>query len=179
MRNALKEKKGFTLIELLAVLIVLGIILVLGITTVLPYLKKSREKTFRIEATEVVNSAKEAFRLLDLNQISLKNNTASCKNENYYCFSVTELIDLGIFDGDKDTFSGTVYYQPNYLDNPLYMLNLNKNYEFILLSTPGESHYESSIGGKWHTSYEECDCSQIDAPGTTVIISPPPTNYYT
>ena len=59
----MKNRKGFTLIELLAVIVVLAIVMVLATTTVLPYMTKAKEKAFRIEATSVVQAAKNAYDL--------------------------------------------------------------------------------------------------------------------
>lgn len=55
MKN-LSNKKGFTLIELLAVIVILAIIVVILVPAVSNYLKEAREKTFAINANEIVEA---------------------------------------------------------------------------------------------------------------------------
>lgn len=159
----MKNNNGFTLIELLAVIIVLAIVTVLGATTVLPYMSKARENAFRIEATEIVNSAKEALHLYDLSQIKLKNNTASCKkaNTNEYCFTVAELINLGIYDGDAGTFSGKI--EANLVNStaPIYTLYFKKNDEFKIIGENRENYkdYGNLSLATWEDEYSACNCS--------------------
>lgn len=198
----MKSNKGFTLIELLAVIIILGIVSVIGATTVLPYMSKSREKAFRIEATEVVNSAQEAVRLIDLGQASLKDDeNSSCivghdlydEDENgipiesswkpgtTYCFTVEELIDLGVYTGDKNSLSGSVFVD-SYDDNTpsRYTLYLKKNDEFKIIFGR-ESNYKDNgelSSEDWNDYYATCYCENsspfLPDPGPVTPVNPDP-----
>ncbi len=104
--NTIKNKKGFTLIELLAVIVVLAIVMVLATTTVLPYMENARTKTFAVEANEAINAASEAMTLKLLGSITSDdlgaegNDYRPYPNGNY-CFSLAKLVDLGIWQKDK------------------------------------------------------------------------------
>ncbi|MBQ7031160.1 MAG: type II secretion system protein [Bacilli bacterium] len=140
----MKNRKGFTLIELLAVIVVLAIVMVLATTTVLPYMTKAREKAFRIEATSVVQAAKNAYDLYNLNQIKLyENNAPSCRNGGWVCFTVEELINLGLYTGDKNEYSGSVYINDRYDKiNPEYELYLKKGNEYAIIGQTEENYNE-------------------------------------
>ena len=138
----MKTKNGFTLIELLAVIVVLAIVMVLATTTVLPYMTKAREKAFRIDATSVVSAAKNAYDLLNLNQITLyENNAPSCRNGGWVCFTIEELINLGLYTGDKNVYSGMIYIRDRYDKiNPTYELYLKKGNEYAIIGQTEENY---------------------------------------
>ena len=154
------NKKGFTLIELLAVILILAIVTLIGFTTMSTYTKSAREDAFRIEATEVVKGAKDALDLYNLNKISLKNNEASCKkSSNEYCFTVAELINLGIYDGDSETFTGKVIISLN--DNAAtYTLFFKKANEFKIINGFREDYknYGTLSLEPWEEEYNKCIC---------------------
>ena len=163
----MKNRKGFTLIELLAVIVVLAIVMVLATTTVLPYMTKAREKAFRIEATSVVQAAKNAYDLYNLNQIKLyDNNAPSCKNSAWICFTVEELIDLGIYTGDKNEYKGMVYIHNggDYKINPVYELYLKKGNEYAIIGQIKENYNDSGEIddiADWDDSYSSsCNCDE-------------------
>ena len=100
----MKNNNGFTLIELLAVIVVLAIVTVIATQSILPYMSNARPDAFGIEATNVVQSAESAVSFYNLNKINLKNNTSSCKKDKIICFTVAELINLGLYEGDTDYY---------------------------------------------------------------------------
>ncbi len=112
--NAIKNKKGFTLIELLAVIVVLAIVMVLATTTVLPYMENARMKTFAVEANEAINAASEVMTLKVIGSITptdLGENGDDYQSytDGNYCFSLTKLVDLGIWKKDKKDIGADHY----------------------------------------------------------------------
>ena len=102
--KGLKENKGFTLIELLAVIVVLAIVMVLAVTTVLPYMNNAKKESFALEA----NGAKDAAsNLLSLIMIGSEDG-ADYGSEGNYCFDISDLKALGLYEKDDTTYSGTV-----------------------------------------------------------------------
>ena len=159
----MKNKKGFTLIELLAVIVVLAIVMVLATTTVLPYMTQAREKAFRIEATSAVEAASNAYDLYTLNQISLGGSeTTSCKRTNYICFTIAELVDLGLYEGDVTNYSGTVTIDTTNSKNPSYTLNFKKGTEYVLIGQTGKNFNDNGTLGNvadWADDDEgQCTC---------------------
>lgn len=154
------NNKGFTLIELLAVIIVLAIVMVLAATTVLPYMSTAREDAFRLEATNVITSAQNAIDLYNLKEIKLKNNENSCKKDNTICFSVSELIDLGIYEGDKNVYSGSVIVDLTNSKIPSYTLYLKKNDEFKIVGGTHKNYKDNGVmsSENWSENYEKCSC---------------------
>jgi len=159
--KVLNEKKGFTLIELLAVIVVLAIVMVLAATTVLPYMSSARENAFKVEATNVVKAAESAKDLYTLGQVTIPTN--SCVSGTTMCLTVDELITLGIYDGDPNTFDGKVVITNYNGNNPTYTLNLKKNTEFTIIDGTGKdySKYTGSLTGTWpaDNSASTCSCS--------------------
>jgi len=159
----MKNKKGFTLVELLAVIVVLAIVMVLATTTVLPYMGKAREEAFRLEATNVVKSAESAVDLYSLGEIKLKNNANSCKNseKNTICFTVNELIDLALYEGDKDVYSGSVTIDLTDTKIPSYLLYFKKNDEFKIIGGTHKDYNENGVlsNDDWKEDYGKCNCN--------------------
>lgn len=127
----MKNNKGFTLIELLAVIVVLAIVTVIATRSVLPYMSSAREDAFGIEATDVVESTNDAIDLYNLNKIKLKDKK-SCVKGNVFCFTVEELVDLGIYSGDKDTYKGKIIVDITNSASPKYTVYLQKGSEFSI-----------------------------------------------
>ena len=99
--NLNDKKNGFTLIELLAVIVILAIVTVIGATTVLPYIKNSAKDAFAVEANHAIDSASQAMSLyhigaIDSSKIHSKNITDGVE----YCFTLKELVDLGLWTKD-------------------------------------------------------------------------------
>ena len=156
----MKAKKGFTLIELLAVIVVLTIITLIGFTTMSTYTKKAREDAFRIEATEIVNGVKDAVSLHDINKINIKNDNASCQKSgsDKYCFTIAELIKLGIYDGNSEMFTGKVLANS---EDSSYTLYLKKGNEFKIIGGFREDYknYGTLSLEPWKDEYSSCDCT--------------------
>ena len=158
------NKKGFTLIELLAVIIILAIVTLIGATTVLPYMSDAREKAFNVEAHNVVSSAKRAMELYNLGEITLTSDTVcsddkdpclKCykSSDKSTCFSVLGLINLGIYDADKFTFTGKVVFD----ENGDYTLYFKKNNEFKIVGA--KNAYTITTTDSWvDEEYNVCNC---------------------
>ncbi|MBQ8901445.1 MAG: type II secretion system protein [Bacilli bacterium] len=169
----MKENKGFTLIELLAVIVVLSIVMVIAATSVLPYMSKATEKSFRIEATSLVESAKNAYDLYNLNQISIDGEN-SCKVTNEMCFEVEELVRLGLYKGDITDYKGTVTIDITNSKKPIYTINFKKGNEYALIEQTGKKFNESgtlSDINDWDEEvHEVCSCVQeYELAGTWVF----------
>ena len=160
----MKNKNGFTLIELLAVIVVLAIVTVIATQSILPYMSNARPDAFGIEATYVMKSAEDAATLHNLNKVKLKNNTASCKKDKVLCFTIAELINLGLYDGDSETYKGKVLidFSNTEVDYTLY---LQKGAEFSIVG----SHETDFVNNKTDlvsggfandkvTEYTTCTC---------------------
>lgn len=100
-----KNRKGFTLIELLAVIVVLAIVTVLATSTILPYIADVRKQAFADEANEAIEAASRAMSLITIGSITEKdlngNDKDYKKTDNSYCFSLSKLVDLGLWEKDK------------------------------------------------------------------------------
>ncbi len=155
------NNKGFTLIELLAVIVVLAIVTVLATTTVLPYMSTAREDSFRIEATNAVSAAESAYDLSNIGQVDIKASGASCKSTNKVCFTIAELYDLGIYKGDKETFSGKVEIDITNSKTPRFTLWLKKNDEFKIIGGTNRNYKDDGelSTDAWNDNYATCTCS--------------------
>ena len=158
----MKEKR-FTLIELLAVIVVLAIVMVLAVTNVLPMMSQSREKAFRIEATNAVQYAEDAFQLYKLNAIKLNTDSKkSCKNDEIkkMCFTIDELIDLQLYQVDKGIFSGHVDIDISDENRPKFTLYFKKNDEFRIVNQTFNSFVDNGTldNAAWDESYNSCSC---------------------
>ena len=161
----MKNKKGFTLIELLAVIVVLAIVMVLAVTTVLPYMNNAREEAFRIEATSLVDAAEKAKDLYTLNQVTIENsatNVDSCSSTNKICFTVKKLIDLGIYEGDVNSYSGKVEITNISSKTPTYTSSIKKNNEFKIIAGTAKDYTNKDTSlstAEWKDEYAKCTCN--------------------
>jgi len=161
----MNNKKGFTLIELLAVIVVLAIVTVIATQSILPFMSNARPDAFRVEATELMNGAENAIELYSLGEIDLKNNTASCKKGNEICFTVKELIDLGIYKDKTGTFSGKVLIDITNKTSPSYKLYFQKGAEFNITGGTETDYVNNGTinDGGWSdadaTANSTCSCS--------------------
>ena len=139
----MKNKKGFTLIELLAVIVILAIVTLIGATTVLPYIRNTREQAFIVEINEAINSAEKAMNLISLGKIdraTYQLETAQKPNEIYWCFSLEDLVTLGLWtkdsgavSGDTKTYDGWVRVRED--ENGIYFYTVGmKNGEYYVKS---------------------------------------------
>ena len=124
------KKNGFTLIELLAVIVVLAIVMVLATTTVLPYMSEARKSAFLIEATNAVSGAEKAKDLKTLGKITMPD--GSCVKDQKMCFTISNLVDLGVYEADTDVFKGKIIITNYNSINPTYTLYFSKNSEFVI-----------------------------------------------
>ena len=155
----MKNNKGFTLVELLAVIVVLAVITVIGVTTVLPYMRDAREKAFRVEATEIIKSAQKAVELADLGELSVGSDTNSCVKNNTYCFTVSELKQLAVYDSKSDAYVGKVLVAVDGV-NKTYTLYVKKSNEFRIIGSQMEDYTKYGVinNAAWESEYESCDC---------------------
>jgi len=157
----MKNNKGFTLIELLAVIVVLAIVMVLATTTVLPYMSDARQNAFKIEASNVISAVDNAKDLYNIGKIKMNSNAKiSCATATKICFNVDELINLGIYEGDKNSYDGKITVANYNTPTPTYELYLKKNDEFKILGGTLKDYTNASLStGDWAASYTECSCS--------------------
>ena len=161
----MKNNQGFTLIELLAVIVVLAIVTVIATQSILPYMSSARSDAFRIEASHVINASEDAVTFLNMGTIDLKNNTASCKSGNVVCFTISELINLGLYDGEANTYKGKVLIDVSNTAKPTYTLYLQKGAEFNITGGTDKDYVNNGTindGGWTDTDFETyttCSCS--------------------
>ena len=161
------NKNGFTLIELLAVIVVLAIVATWAISSVLPLGTEAREKAFRLEATNGVESAEKAKETYDLGGLKLETtNVNSCYNPStkIMCFTVSSLVDLQYYDldaEDKETFKGRVDINLTDRKKPVYTLYFKKNdeFRFVGLTTKNYTKHGDIDNASWDEKYETCTCS--------------------
>jgi len=156
----MKNNKGFTLIELLAVIVVLAIVTVIASSSILPYMANARVDAFEVEATNIVKSAQSAMDLYNMGEVKLKGDTASCKKDKTVCFSVQELIDLGIYPDKTGNFSGRVEVDITNSTNPIYKLYLQKGAEFYIDGGTETDYVDSnSVKSGNGSIVSTCSCS--------------------
>ncbi len=159
----MKDIKGFTLIELLAVIVVLAIVMLLAVTTVLPMMSESRERAFRVEATNAVKFAEDAYRLHDLDAIKLNDDVKkSCisSDQKHMCFTIDELIDLQLYQVDKGIFEGRVDIDIT-SNKPNFTLYFKKNDEFRIVGEQFNTYVDNGTlnNADWVDTYNSCSCS--------------------
>jgi len=130
--KTLKENKGFTLIELLAVIVVLAIVMVLATTTVLPYMANARKESFALEANTAKDAASQAVSLILIG--SVKDNYT--KTSNGYCFTIKNLVDLGLFEKEDANYKGVV--QVTQTNNAFtYLVKMKNSQYYVTQSSSG------------------------------------------
>lgn len=162
----MKNNKGFTLIELLAVIIVLAVVMVLATRTILPQMSNARIDAFEISANAMLKSATDAKDYYNLGKIKLNSDTTkSCKINNTLCFTIEEIIELGLNEGDKDIYQGKVIIENYNGEKPTYTLYLQKGAEFSIVGSK-EENYENSediVEGGFDSDklaeYTTCTCN--------------------
>ena len=162
----MKNNKGFTLIELLAVIVVLAIVTVIATQSILPFMSSARIDAFAIEATSVINSSEDALSFYNLGKVKLDGNTNSCRSGNVVCFTVAELIDLGLYEGDKDVYKGKVLIDVTNSAVPSYTLYLQKGAEFSIVGSDttdftndGADIVDGGFASDKVNEYTTCSCS--------------------
>ena len=162
----MKNKKGFTLIELLAVIVVLAIVTVIATQSVLPFMSSARRDAFAIEATDVVNSAESALSFYNLGKVTIAGDANSCKSGNKVCFTITKLIDLGLYEGDKNIYKGKVEIDITNSSVPTYTLYAQKGAEFSIVNSDtrdftkdGSDIVDGGFASGKVNEYTSCSCS--------------------
>ena len=157
----MKNKKGFTLIELLAVIAILAVVSVIATRTVLPYMSGAREDAFRIEANTALDSARDYLDLYNLGELDITNDTESCKNGNTVCLSIAKLIDAGLYNADKSTFTGKVMIDITNANIPTYKLYFKKNNEFNIDGGTETDYIDNGTvnSGTWASNDGQAVCS--------------------
>lgn len=141
----MKNNNGFTLIELLAVIVILAIVTVIATRSILPFMSSARIDAFGIEATDVVESTNDAIDLYNLNKIKLNGNKSCVKNK-VFCFTVEELIDLGIYEGSKETYKGKIIVDTSNASSSKYTVYIQKGAEFKIVGK-SETDYVNNKDG--------------------------------
>ncbi len=155
----MKNNKGFTLIELLAVIVVLSVIITIAATNVLPQMNIAREGAFRAEATLFAKNSKELYANYAMGATNITNSQNACVSKTKACFTVSELIRLGLSDLN-DNYTGKVILD---LDNQTitgYHVSLKKADEYWFINEPYSDFKENGKlnDGSWTSEYETCSC---------------------
>lgn len=161
------NKKGFTLIELLAIIVLLAIVIILALSVLLPVGTEAREKSFRLEATNVIEGTEKALKDYNSEKITIdENSTDKCYNNETknMCFTISSLIDLGYYDLEdeiKENFKGKVILDLTDSNNPTYALYFKKNdeFRFVGLKFKDYSNDGELDNDDWDASYESCSCN--------------------
>ena len=156
----MKEKGIFNITKLLAIIIVLLIVILVAATITLPSASKAREKAFRLEATNAVEGAENAIKKYKDNELTINNDTNSCRDTIKYCFTVKELSRLDLYKGDSSKFKGKIeiYYDDE--SNHEYNVFFRKNDEFRIIGGFRKSYTEFGVLSiqMWNEDYEACNC---------------------
>jgi hypothetical protein len=126
----------------------------------MPRMEEAREKAFRVEATRIVDSAKVAINNYSNGSVALKNNSASCKINNTYCFTVSELKKLNVYKSDNEDYAGKVIIDASNPNKPLYYLYLRKSADLKIIGGIREDYINMGVLAieAWNDDYEVCNC---------------------
>lgn len=173
----LLNKKGFTLIELLAVIVVLAIVMVLATTTVLPYMNTAASKAFVTEANGAIDAASQAITLMSIGSIDEPTTGADYKKTvtesegvttTKYCFSLKQLVELGIWTKDIDAVSGTT---PEYAGTVVATKTSNSNAYSYAVEMHNADLYVKSAAGTIDANAEDEVLDYGDGTGITLKTS--------
>ncbi len=135
--NILNEKKGFTLIELLAVIVILAIVTVIGATTILPYIQNAGRDAFSDEANYVVEAASNAVSLIQIGSVTTNyTEVKSGTTVTGYCFTLKNLVDLGLWNKDATVVSDTA--ATNKYSGKVKVMKSGSAYTYQLNMTDGK-----------------------------------------
>lgn len=128
----------------------------------MPQMNSARENAFKIEALTILESSKSTInKLIKSSEISVNNNTSSCKKDNTYCFSLNELKKLGLYKSGNESYIGKVEIDLVDVDNPQYILYLKKSEDLKMMfaSTKNFANMASVPVINWTEEYELCNCN--------------------
>ena len=146
-------------LKLVGVIIVLLLIVIIAILS-MPRMEEAREKSFRVEATRIIDAAKVALKDYNSGKINLKNNTASCKKNNEICFKISELSELKYYKASTSDYIGKVVIDTRDANNVMYYLYLKKSADLRIIGGFREDYVNMgtlSIAD-WEEEYETCNC---------------------
>lgn len=148
-------EKKFTFVELISLIVIVAIIVIIAVSFALPKTRESREKAFRVEATNIVKAAEKAVKKLNINE-----SDSSCKINNKYCFTVKDLIKYKLYDGNPKYYSGKVEIDYGNSEYPIYAVYIKKNDEFKIIDGFRSDYTEFGILSiyNWNEDYEKCNC---------------------
>ena len=156
----MKTNDNIKSIKLIGIIIVLLLIVIIGLLA-MPRMTEVREKAFRVEATKIVDAAKSAMNKFNNKELELKDNGESCHKANTYCFTVSELENIGVYNLDNKDYIGKIIvdYEQN-INKPQYYLYLKKSADLKIINGFREDYVNmGSISyQQWLDEYETCDC---------------------
>ncbi len=157
------EKKDKKLPRLFCVICVLIAIIGIGILA-LPIMSSVREKAFRIEATNIVEAAKDAKKLYDDGNLNFGSTNVEkqqkCITSTKACFTISSLIEAKTYKNDNSNFNGKVEIDFTDSNNPVYTLWLQKGDEFRFVNLKYTNYKEDGTinNDSWQASYNTCTC---------------------
>ena len=144
-----------------AYIIVLAVVfIVVGATVTLPRMSKARENAFRVEATRVIESATKALEKANDKELQITNSDNMCQVGNRVCFTVKELITLGLYDGKEKDYSGRVDMDVSNPERVQYALFFKKNDEFKIIGGIMKNYTTNGHLSRyaWNDEFEKCTC---------------------
>ena len=153
-------EKRFTFIELISLIIIIAFIVIIAISCALPKTDEAREKAFRVEATKIVEAAEQAVNKSKEGSLEINNDAKSCKKNNMYCFSVSELINKQLYSGSSSNYSGKIIIDYEDENKPGYSVYFKKNDEFKIIGGFRSSYIDFGVLSvqMWNDDYETCNC---------------------
>ena len=152
-------ERKFSKITLLSIIVIL-VIVIIGILTIsLNDSLDVREKAFRVESTKIVKSAEEAINKYNNGSITVNNNDSSCKINSKYCFTIAELVNLGIYSNSNSGYSGKIEIYENG-DAANYSVYVRKGNEFKIIGGFRRDYTKYGVLSpeNWKDEYESCSC---------------------
>lgn len=155
-----KDNKNSVLICVICILIVIIGIGILG----LPIMSSVREKAFRIEATDIVEAARDAKKLYDDGNLNFGTTNVEkqqkCISSTKACFTISSLIEAKTYKNDKNKLNGKVEIDFTDSNNPVYTLWLQKGDEFRFVNLKYTDYKENGTinNDSWQASYNTCTC---------------------
>ena len=156
----MEKKANSSLIKPMYVLLLIIVFILIGSTVMLPRMNKAREDAFRVEATKVIKSASEALKKVQKSELQMVNNDKMCQIGNKMCFTVKELIRLGLYDGKESDYSGRVDLDITNSEKTQYGLYFRKNDEFKIIGGIMKDYTTNGILSKdsWKQEFDKCTC---------------------